>query len=323
MLLGAAGAALAASLTACSGAAGQNPDGGATAGASAADGTQEPGAQPAAESQPEPDSEPQSEPEPQSPSREDAAAQFRPELFGENSATIDNPWWPLPVGTRFVWEGEAIEGGETVERRVVFTVTDLTKVIHGVRTRVGWDQDYNDGVLGESELIFLAQDSEGTVWHLGQYVEVYEDEFVGARVWVVGDPPGAEAGILMKSVPKLGDPSYSQGYAPPPWNWDDRAQVHEVGLRTCVPIGCFDNVMVTDEFEPSIPDAHQTKYYAQGVGTIKIGWFGENDEEHEEMELVERVQLAPDELAQARAAALEHENRAYAYARTAPVEHRP
>lgn len=41
------------------------------------------------------------------------------------------------------------------------------------------------------------------------------------------------------------------------------------------------------------------------------------------MELVERVSLTPDELAEARAAALELEQRGYAYARTTPAEPMP
>jgi len=245
---------------------------------------------------------------------------FDPDLFGEDSATIDNDWFPLQPGTRYVWEGRAFEDDRRVDRRVVFTVTDLTKVIAGVRTLIGWDRDFNDGQLGESELIFLAQDKYGNVWHLGQYREVYEDEFVGGRVWVVGDPEGAEAGILMKAEPQLGAPSYSQGFAPPPWDWDDRARVHEIGVRTCVPVGCFEDVLVTDEFEPSVPGAHQLKYYARGVGNIRVGWFGRNEDEQEVMVLVKFIQLNPEAMANARGQALELENRAYAYARTSPAE---
>ncbi len=248
------------------------------------------------------------------------AKDFDPALFDEDSATIDNPWWPLEVGTRFVWKGRAIEDDRLVERRVVFIVTDLTKVIAGVRTRVGWDRDFNNGRLGESELIFLAQDREGNVWHLGQYREVYEDEFVGGRIWVVGDPEGATAGILMKANPQLGDRSYSQGFAPPPWDWDDRALVHAVGERVCVPVGCFDDVLVIDEFEPSVPGAHQLKFYAQGVGNIRVGWYGPNEDEREVMVLEKHGRLSPDGLALIREKALQLEFRGYAYARTTPAE---
>lgn len=251
------------------------------------------------------------------------AEDFSAQLFDEHSANIDNEWWPLEPGLRFVWEGRAFEGGERVERRVVFTVTDLTKVIAGVRTRVGWDRDFNDGVLGEGELIFLAQDKQGNVWHLGQYREVYEDEFVGGRVWVVGDPEGAEAGILMKAEPQLGGTDYSQGFAPPPWDWDDRAKVYRMGVQTCVPVGCYDDVLVTEEFEPSVPGASQLKYYARGVGNIRVGWRGAEEEEREVMVLVQHFQLSSEDLAAANTIALELEHRAYAYGRLSPAELTP
>lgn len=248
---------------------------------------------------------------------------FAPELFGDDSADIDNEYFPFEPGTQWTLEGRAFDGDERVERRVVFTVTDLTKVIAGVRVAVGWDRDYDDDALIEEEIIFLAQDRGGNVWHLGQYTEEYdEEELIGGRAWFVGSPEGATAGIMMKADPALGTPSYSQGFAPPPFHWDDRARVHRVGVETCVPVQCFQDVLVTDEFEPSIPGAHQLKYYAPGVGNVRVGWYGENEEEREVMVLTKLSQLSPEELAEARAAALEMEERAYAYARTQPAQPR-
>jgi hypothetical protein len=242
--------------------------------------------------------------------------------FDRDSANIDNEWWPLTPGTQFTWEGHAFEDKTRIERRVIFTVTDLTKEIAGIRVRVGWDRDFNDGKLGEGELIFLAQDKEGNVWHLGQYRETYDEEgeFVGGRVWIAGFLKGAKAGILMKAKPELGAPSYSQGFAPPPWNWDDNARVFQVSQKTCVPVGCYDDVLVIEEFEPTKPGASQLKYYARGVGNVRVGWRGEEEEEREEMVLVRMVKLSPAALAEARRTALELESRAYMYGRTAPAE---
>jgi hypothetical protein len=80
---------------------------------------------------------------------------------------------------------------------------------------------------------------------------------------------------------------------------------------------------VIDEFEPSIPGAHQLKYYARDVGNVRVGWFGRNEEEREVMVLVKFVQLSPIALEKVRAKALELEHRAYAYARTPPAEPAP
>jgi hypothetical protein len=220
-----------------------------------------------------------------------------------------------------VWKGRAFtDDGERVDRKVVFTVTDLTKVIAGVRTVVGWDRDFNDGTLGESELIFLAQDKFGNVWHLGEYVEHWNDgELDGGRVWYVGDPKGAQAGIMMQAAPEVAGPSYSQGFAPPPWFWNDRGRVADI-VRTCVPVDCYDKALVVEEFEPADPGAFQLKYYARGVGNIRIGWRGPNEEEQEEMVLTEFRQLSSRALAKARAEALQLEHRAYAYGRTQPAQ---
>ena len=66
-----------------------------------------------------------------------------------------------------VLEGQASRGGGGAPHRVTFIVTDLTKVINGVRTVVVWDRDVSNGQLVESELAFFAQDNVGRVWNLG------------------------------------------------------------------------------------------------------------------------------------------------------------
>lgn len=245
---------------------------------------------------------------------------FDPKNFGR-STHIDNEWFPLKPGTRFVYEGFTQEGRKRVPHRVVFTVTDLTKVIDGVRSIVCWDRDYSDGQLIESELVFFAQDDEGSVWHLGQYRETYDEtEFVGGRVWVSG-LEGARAGIMMKANPQPGTPNYSEGYAPPPYNWTDRAAVVQTGEKTCVPLKCYEDVLVIVEgSKEEGPDAQQLKYYARGVGHVRVGWKGKGDQNKETLELVRVVQLGPEELAKAREEALELEKRAYTYGRTSPAE---
>ncbi len=254
-------------------------------------------------------------------SRPISADDYDPSIFGADSTTIDNEWWPLKPGTRFEWRGYTEEAeGERIAHRIVFTVTDLTKEIDGVRTLIGWDRDFSDGELVEGELIFLAQDKNGNVWHFGQYSETYEDgEFVGGSAWLVGNLEGAKAGILMKAEPRLGAPAYSQGFAPPPYFWDDHAKVDKTGQRTCVPAGCFEDVLVTDEFEPTKPGAHQLKYYARGVGNVRTGWRG-SDADREVLVLEKVVRLSGDALAKARAEALKLEARASVYGRTPPAE---
>jgi len=255
------------------------------------------------------------------PPHDDWGARFDPAIFGPDSATIDNPWWPHVPGMQFTYEGQALDGEDTIGRRVVTTVTDLAKDIAGVRALVVWERDYDDGVMVEAELSFRAQDEDGNIWHLGEYTEVFEDEeLIGSRVWWPGDPEGAQAGIFMPADPKPGGPSFSQGFAPPPFNWDDRGRVREITDEVCIETGCFQDVVVIEEFEPSIPDAFQLKFYARDMGHVRVGWAGGNETEQEELELVERVELTPAELAEVRAEVLAMEHRAHAYSRLGPTQ---
>jgi hypothetical protein len=81
-----------------------------------------------------------------------------------NSTQIDNKWMPMKPGTRYVYQGTAIEvDGTAVPHRVVINVTDMTKVIGTVRSVVTWDLDYSANQLVEAELAFFTQDNDGTV----------------------------------------------------------------------------------------------------------------------------------------------------------------
>ena len=238
--------------------------------------------------------------------------------------TVDNRWFPLVPGTRLTFDGASNDEGERIPHRVVLTVTDMTKVIGGVRTVVGYELDYSDGDLVEAELAFWAQDDEGTVWHLGQYPEEYEDGEIDATpAWIAGFADAA-AGISMKAEPAFGPLSYSQGWGPAV-NWNDRARVFDMGTTTCVPVGCYEDVLVIDEFNVDEPDAHQLKYYAPGVGNVRVGWAGANEKDQEELGLVAIERLDREELTALRAIVIEMEARAFElskdlYGKTEPAE---
>jgi hypothetical protein len=239
---------------------------------------------------------------------------------------IDNRWLPLTPGTQLVLEGSAIpDEGSRQPRRVVTTVTDLSKWIDGVRTLVIWERDFTAGELSEPELAFFAQDNAGNVWLVGEYPEEYEDgEFDKAPAWISGQR-GARAGIAMPAEPRQGGPDYAQGFAPPPADFTDRARVYKTDQKTCTPVECYENVLVTEEFNPDEPGSFQLKYYASGVGNVRVGWRGEKEEEKETLELVELNHLSPEALAKVRREALEMDGRAYerseVYRETPPAEH--
>jgi len=249
---------------------------------------------------------------------------FDPGTF-QRSNQIDNAWMPLKPGTRFVYEGTTIEDdGTAVPHRVVINVTDLTKVIGSIRTVVTWDLDYSDGELVEAELAFFAQDSNGTVWRMGEYPEEYDGgKFVAAPAWIHG-LADARAGIMMQAKPQVGTPSYAEGWAPAV-TWTDRGQVDQMGQKTCVPVSCYEDVLVIAETSAGEAGAHQLKYYARGVGNIRVGWRGAGEKTKETLELMRVEQLDAAALAEVRARALEMERNAYqrspvVYAHTPPAE---
>lgn len=267
-------------------------------------------------------------PEPTLPATGGGASASVPEPFDydtfANPTRIDNEWFPLKPGNQLVLEGKANVDGERISRKVVITVTDLTKVIDGVRTVVVYEVDYTGGVVEEIELSFFAQDDEGTVWHMGEYPEEWEDgKFVKAPTWISGIAD-ARAGIAMKAHPAMDTPSYAQGWGPAV-GWTDRARVLEADSKTCVPAGCFNAVLVTDEFNRDEPDTHQLKYYAPGIGNVRVGWAGAREEEQEVLQLARFRRLGANLLAQVRDKALTLDKHGYrvskdVYAKTPPIE---
>jgi hypothetical protein len=250
------------------------------------------------------------------------AAQFDPANF-PNAPKIDNQWHPLAPGMQFVYSGEADRGGGLLPHRVESTVTDLTKMINGVRVVVIVEKDINEGELQEAELAFQAQDNAGYLWNLGEYPEEYEDgKFNGAPdTWFSG-LAGAQAGNLMLADPQLGTPEYLQGWSPD-IEFLDCAKVYKMQQRTCVPTGCYENVMITDERSPLEPESgHQRKYYAPEVGIVRVGAV--DDPEGETLVLVEVNQLSPADMAKVRQEALKLEKNAYKisklYRETSPIE---
>lgn len=252
------------------------------------------------------------------------AEDFKDAVFTPTSSQVDNQWMGLKVGRQWVFEGSAIDEDHRIARRVVATVTDLTKEIGGVRAAVVYEEDFDQGDLVEAELSFYAQDNAGNVWHLGEYPEEYENgRFVKAPDWITGFK-GASAGVAMRAQPSTGTASYAEGYAPPPVSWNDHALVHSTGQRVCVPTGCYRNVTDIAEFEPGIPQAFQHKFYAPGTGNIKVGWSGAKEEEREVLRLVRLRQLTPAQQARLRHQALTLQASAYqhspdVYAHTAPA----
>jgi hypothetical protein len=253
----------------------------------------------------------------------ETAYPFRSATF-TNPLRIDNEWAPLIPGTQYVLTGVANRGLGFLPHEVVFTVTDVVKMINGVPCLTLWDRDFQNGVLAEEELAFFAQDDQSTIWSMGEYPEEFDivsGEFQGApNTWIAGIG-GTEAGNWMLGDLRRGKGYYSQGFSAP-IEFLDCATVMWTRVNTCVPVGCFSNVLVIDEYGPfDLAGGHQRKFYAKGVGNVRIGAV--NDPEGETLVMTARRMLTPTELAQARAEVLRLDQRGMnfneVYAQTSPA----
>jgi hypothetical protein len=222
---------------------------------------------------------------------------FRPEDFERprprsgsgkvQEASVGNKWFPLQPGMQTVREGRVNVGNRRLSHRIVYTVTDVTKRISGVRATVILDQDFNGGELAEQALDYVAEDKRGNVWYLGSYTEAYEGgEFVNATdAWLNG-LNDAKLGILMKAHPQTGA-SYFE--ATVPGEGSALSQVIKTGQSKCVPFKCYKDVVVVQEG----PDGSaEYKYYAPGVGHILTEPHYSGGEQETEL-LVNLTHLSP------------------------------
>ncbi len=176
-------------------------------------------------------------------------------------ATIDNPYLPLSVGSRWVYEGRD-EGTERVE----VVVTDKRKQVMGITATVVRDTVHIGGELVEDTYDWFAQDRDGNVWYLGETVKNYENGKLADTdgSWEAGDD-GALPGIVMPAQPAEGmayRQEYYEGEA------EDMFEIKTVGGSQDVPAGSFDDVITTTDWNPLDPKVIEEKQYAPGVGLI-------------------------------------------------------
>ena len=217
---------------------------------------------------------------------------FDPKDFGD-PAGDQNSWYPLVPGTQSLRNGSLNRGSRTLTHQRRITVTDVTKVVNGVRTVLVLDQDLDAGQVGETALDYVAQDKYGNVWYLGSYTEIYEGgQFVNAvDAWLAGKR-GAKPGVLM-----LADPKPGMKYVEASTGRETiRAEVAKVGDRKCVPFECFKSLAILE-------DGSEFKYYGPGVGHIATEPNYSGGEQEKE-ELVNVVRLKPKGLAEMSAEAI-------------------
>lgn len=181
----------------------------------------------------------------------------------EFTTVIDNPYFPLVPGTRFVYDGSTSEGRE----RTVTEVTRRTRTVMGVDTVVVHDTVTRDGRLVEDTYDWYAQDRAGNVWYFGEETRAIG---TGGAVstggsWQAG-VDGALPGIVMLAHPRVGDTyrqEYYRGVA------EDTGEVVNTTGSASVAAGTFQEVLTTKDVNP-LEGTAEHKLYARDVGFILL-----------------------------------------------------
>ena len=176
--------------------------------------------------------------------------------------TVDNPYFPLIPGTRWVMEGQGEAAGEVTTTRV----TTDTKTVMGVVCTVVRDEVHVDGELEELTFDWYAQDVDGNVWYFGEDTAEYKNGEVVTRAgaWEAGID-GAQPGIIMPADPVVGVTYRQEFYA---GEAEDLGKVVELAGTAETPAATFDDVLVTDDWTPLEPGIVERKFYARGVGLV-------------------------------------------------------
>jgi hypothetical protein len=179
-------------------------------------------------------------------------------------ARIDNPYWPMIPGSRWIYHETDAEGAD---QRVEITVSNETKMILGINATVLHDVLTEDGVVVEDTFDWYAQDLAGNIWYLGEDTKEYDAGKVvsTAGSWEAG-VNGGQPGIILPGKPQVGL-TYRQEYLA--GEAEDSAKILSLTEHADVPFGAFDNVLMTEETTVLEPDLLEQKFYARGIGEVR------------------------------------------------------
>ncbi len=182
------------------------------------------------------------------------------------TTNIDNPYWPMKPGSKWVYA----ENDSTGKReKAVVVVTNRTKTIaNGVRARVIRDVVSENGRPVEITEDWYAQDHKGHIWYFGEATAEYKKGKVdNRRGSFEAGVNGAQPGIAMPANPEPGL-SYRQEYYK--GQAEDNGAVVTVGREQVqVPYGHFPkDVLMTRDLVPTEPKVQELKFYAPGVGPL-------------------------------------------------------
>jgi hypothetical protein len=195
-----------------------------------------------------------------------------------NPLSITNVYQPFVVGGVKVFEGA--DQGAQFDVVDTYLSTTRTFMLNGVPVacHVMQEHESEDGEITEISLNYFAQADDGAVYYFGEVV----DQYLGGAVvghsgsWLVGgptlpgDPPGTavatEPAVFMPAEPEEGETWKPEDLFPVV---DETVEALKVGVGVNVPAGHFVDCLKVRETS-AIDGGHETKWYAPGVGVVKV-----------------------------------------------------
>jgi hypothetical protein len=178
---------------------------------------------------------------------------------------ITNPYLPLARLNQDILEGT--EDGQAVRIERTRKMGTRTFMINGqqVPALIMEDREFAGGALKEVTLDYFAQSDDGTVYYLGEDVDIYKNGQVVSHegAWLYGVHTQT-LGILMPANPKVGDKFQSEN-VPGITREDD--EVLSVSETVTVPAGTYTSCLKIQE---KLSDGGiDYKYFAPNVGVVK------------------------------------------------------
>lgn len=186
-----------------------------------------------------------------------------------SSTLVNNKYFGLEAGKTYFYEGQSANGKERDETKRLAT----KKTVAGIPCIIIEDKAFLNDKLIELTYDWYAQDKEGNVWYFGEKVDNYDSN--GKLLnhngsWEAG-VDGAKAGMIMLANPQVGI-KYRQEYY---FNEaEDQAEILSINESISIPIfNTLANGLKTKEFTELEPQALEHKFYAPGLGLVKITNF--------------------------------------------------
>jgi hypothetical protein len=177
---------------------------------------------------------------------------------------------PTGRNSFFVLEAGHVATYEGGNERLVITVTDQTRVVDGVTTRLVEERETHGGQLAEvSRNYFAIHSATHDVYYFGEDVDNYKGGKVANHegAWLAGEK-GAKFGLMMPAEPKAGVMFYQEMA---PKIAMDRAAIVALNAIVKTPAGEFKDCVKVEETTPLEPGVKEYKFYARGAGLVQDG----------------------------------------------------